>query len=33
MNKRKLNLIEQLEKDVMTEGVAKNNYEIYRAKK
>lgn len=33
LNKRKLKLIEDLEKDVMKEGVAKNNFEIYNAKK
>ncbi len=33
MNKRKMKLIEQLEKDVYNEAVAKNNFEIYTAKK
>lgn len=33
LNKRKMQLIEQLEKDVMTEGAAKNNFEIYTARK
>lgn len=33
LNKRKMQLIEQLEKDVMNEGAIKNNYEIYTAKK
>lgn len=33
LNKRKMQLIEQLEKDVMNEGAAKNNFEIYTEKK
>ncbi len=33
LNKRKMQLIEQLEKDVMKEGAIKNNFEIYTAKK
>ena len=33
LNKRKMQLIEQLEKDVMNEGAIKNNFEIYTAKK
>jgi hypothetical protein len=33
LNKRKLQLMEQLEKDVYNEAAAKNNFEIYNAKK
>lgn len=33
LNKRKLQLIEQLEKDVMNEGATKKNFEIYTPKK
>lgn len=33
LNKRKLQLIEQLEKDVMSEGATKKNFEIYTPKK
>ena len=33
LNKRKMQLIEQLEKDVMNVGAIKNNFEIYTAKK
>ncbi len=33
LNKRKMQLIEQLEEDVMNEGAAKNNFEIYTPNK
>lgn len=33
LNKRKLQLIEQLEKDIYNEAAAKNNFEIYTVKK